>query len=205
KANHSDSREEVIRELEDLKVKKSTHDLFCMLNRFKKKEAEVVKWMNLNRELSYDYFIRASDLKENIYAGAWDHLTRLTQHYLVLSDQYRHLGIMNKNNEKIAMLKEAFEQYNFAIISELNEIDIYPICELYCNYNSVREAWDEISSMTNPKIRTILHNLFEGKESGIHSLNHFLTYFQFAKSFLFSMKTKFAKKIGREEFLIIEN
>src|SRR5690606_26500687 len=59
--------------------------------------------------------------------------------------------------------------------------------------------------MTHPEAKVILEKLFSKSQNGIESLEDFLIYARYAKSFLFSLKNRFSRKIGREEFLIIEN
>jgi hypothetical protein len=57
----------------------------------------------------------------------------------------------------------------------------------------------------NPDLKKILAGLFAGKESQIGTLEAFLVYIQNMKTCLFSMKQKYAKRIGKEEYLMMEN
>ena len=59
--------------------------------------------------------------------------------------------------------------------------------------------------MGNKGIRLIINELMQDGSKQIGSVQAFLEYMHDAKSLLFSLKFRFAKKIGKEEFLQIEN
>ena len=68
------------------------------------------------------------------------------------------------------------------------------------------EAWSEVQqNFVNPKIQKLINELIESDKDHVASIQDFLFYVKNAKSLLFSLKSKFSKKIGREEFLQLES
>ena len=169
-------------------------------------KAQALKWIELNRNLTYDYFIRSCELEENIYQNTWKDLSRRTQHCLIMAEQLRHKGILYKDMEKLAFFKDTFEAYLSALINELNEIYISPLSKVFHEYESLQEVWRSLQNgLVQPELRIIMDHLFSDKDHHIATLETFLIYMNNAKTCLFSMKHKYEKKIGKEEYLLMEN
>lgn len=168
--------------------------------------AEALKWVELNRNLTYDYFIRSCELEENTYQQVWTGISKRSQHCLIMAEQLRHKAILYKDYEKLNLFKESFESYLSALINELNEVYINPLIKVYKHYDSLQEVWDGLQGgLVHPELTTILNHLFKGESAQIATLETFLIYTQHAKTFFFSMKHKYEKKIGKEEFLLMES
>lgn len=214
RANHTASSAAVASDLESLVLHEQNQNFFVpiqQLNIYDSHESDnlrsqALKWIELNRNLTYDYFIRSCELEENIYQDTWRDLSRRTQHCLIMTEQLRHKGILYKDMEKFTFFKESFESYLSALINELNEVYISPLNKVYHEYESLQEVWESLQSgLVQPELRTIMNHLFENKENQIATLETFLIYINNAKTCLFSMKHKYEKKIGKEEYLLMEN
>lgn len=210
-ANHVDECESIECALESLIMDQQTHSLFVPFNTFKiagTKEEVVTpsRWLEIERNLTYDYFIRTCELEENVYQDSWNLLSKRTQHCLISSELARHKGILLRDEEKVELLKESFEFYFSAVINELNEVYIRPLIKAFHQYDCLREAWEEIhSGLVHPKITEMIGEFIKDDNAQIDSIEKFLEYQVSAKSFLFSLKNKFTKKINHKEFLLIEN
>lgn len=164
------------------------------------------KWIESNRSLTYDYFVRSCELKNNIYQDCWSFLGRKTQHELISSDLKRYSGVFFRDDKKWIHLKQSFDHYYHALINELNEVYLFPLVSAISEYSSLNDAWFDLdNSLVNPRVKTMLEDLLIGKKAYIDSLDDFLYYTKSAKSFLFSLKQKFIKKIHKEEFLRVES
>ena len=212
KANHAQNSDEIHQALEDLITSHQTQNLFVTAQTFElsqeKKEVynQYSRWLEMNRNLTYDYFIRSCELQDNVYQDAWSVLSRRTQHFLITAEQARHKAFMYRDVEKSQYLKESVESYISSVINELNEVYIRPLINAFENYPCLREAWDEMQSgLVHPKMQAIINDLLESESDQLKSLELFLEYLETAKSFLFSLKNRFVKKIAKEEFLLIEN
>jgi hypothetical protein len=215
KANHTGSQDDIALELECLLESEIRQNIFVPIQQVSINHnsqvsyilpEKAMKWVELNRNLTYDYFIRSCELEEVIYQEAWNNLTRTTQHCLIMSEQLKHKGILYKESEKLHFFKDSFEAYLSALINELNEIYIRPLVEAYHQYDSLKDVWTGMQDgIINPDLKKILAGLFAGKESQIGTLEAFLVYIQNMKTCLFSMKQKYAKRIGKEEYLMMEN
>ena len=211
KANHGDGKNSIIAELEKIVNSQQTQSFFIPIQKFQigKEDSEQVcakRWIDLNRNLTYDYFIRSCELEENIYQDSWTDLSRRSQHCLIISEQARHKAVLHKEDEKLLILKESFESYISGLINELNEVYISPLINAFMEYSSLQEAWDDIQDgLVNPELRVILNTMYATDEKQITDLDSFLVYVSTIKSCLFSFKHRFAKKIGKEEYLLIEH
>lgn len=194
-ANHVDEGAGIEAELESLIMDQQTHSLFVPS-----------RWVEMERNLTYDYFIRTCELEENVYQDSWNLISKRTQHSLVRSELARHEGIMLRDEEKIEHLKESFDHYFDAVLNELNEVYIRPLVNAFHRYDCLREAWDELQSgLVHPVITDMINHFINDENSHIEDIQQFLEYQASAKSFLFSLKNKFTKKINNKEFLLIEN
>lgn len=212
KANHNRDSDEIGQALEELITSQQTQNLFVSAQTVElsadssEKYSQFSRWLEMNRNLTYDYFIRSCELQENVYQESWPILNRRTQHFLIMAEQARHKGIMYRDAEKMQFLKESLENYLSAVINELNEIYIRPLINAFSDYPCLREAWDETQAgLIHPGMQEIINELLESQSDQIKSIELFLEYLKTAKSFLFSLKTRFTKKIAKEEFLLIEN
>lgn len=164
------------------------------------------KWVDIDRSLTYQYFIKRKYLIENVFFNSWDFLSLKAQHFLVLSSIECDNAIFLRDVDKWKALKISFYAYKSALTSELNNVYIRPLINAIVEYPVLNEAWVNIQDSTiNPKINNIIKNLVKGERLEIDSFEEFLFYIQNAKSFLFTLKNKFIKKIYKEEFLILEN
>ncbi|MEX1100155.1 MAG: hypothetical protein WEB87_07005, partial [Bacteriovoracaceae bacterium] len=137
---------------------------------------------------------------------AWNALNRRTQHFLIMAEQARHECVMYRDDEKMQILKESMENYLSAVINELNEVYIRPLINAFAAYPCLKEAWEEMQTgLIHPKMQKIINDLLESESDQVKSIELFLEYLETAKSCLFSLKNRFTKKIGKEEFLLIEN
>lgn len=212
KANHVKDSNEIEESLEELICSPQTQNLFVPAQALElssdsgEKRGQFSRWLELNRDLTYDYFIRSCELRENVYQECWQALNRRTQHFLIMAEQARHKGIMYRDEEKTRFLKESLENYLSAVINELNEVYVRPLIKAFKDYPCMAEAWEETrSGLVHPEMRDIINGLLESGGDQIGSIEVFLAYLRTAKSFLFSLKTRFTKRIGKEEYLLIEN
>ena len=212
KANHNKDSQEIGAALEELIMSAQTQNLFVPAQSVELSEGrdekynQFTRWLEMNRDLTYDYFIRSCELQENVYQKAWPILNRRTQHFLIMAEQSRHKGIMYRDEEKMRFLKESLENYLSAVINELNEIYVRPLINAFKDYPCLMEAWEETQEgLVNPRAQKIVNNLLRNGGDQLQSIELFLEYLQTAKSFLFSLKNRFIKKIGKEEYLLIEN
>lgn len=164
------------------------------------------RWVDTNRSVTYDYFIRSCELKDNIFQDSWNYLARKTQHELISCELERHNAIFYRDQEKWKYLNSSFHCYREAIFSELNSVYIFPFINAISSYSSLKEAWLEIDKgLVNPKIQDMICDLLTGKKKQLDSIEDFIYYTQHAKSLLFTLKQKFIRKIHKEEFLLVEN
>lgn len=212
KANHNQDSSEISYALEELITSQQTQNLFVCAQALELSQGKAEKynqfsrWLEMNRNLTYDYFIRSCELQENVYQESWGALNRRTQHFLIMAEQGRHKGIMYRDSEKMQYLKESLECYLSAVINELNEVYIRPLINAFGSYPCLRDAWDETQAgLIHPKMQSIINELLESDRDQVKSIELFLEYVHAAKSLLFSLKKRFTKKIGKEEYLLIEN
>ncbi|MBD65682.1 MAG: hypothetical protein CME62_10780 [Halobacteriovoraceae bacterium] len=168
--------------------------------------ADRERWVDTNRNLTYDYFVRSSELKDNIYQESWEYLSRKTQHELITSDLERYSGIFYRDIKKWRHLKHSFDHYLNALYNELNEVYMFPLINAITDYKCLKEAWFDLDdSLVNPRVKAMVRSLLIGERKQVDSLEDFLFYTKSAKSFLFTLKNRFTKKIHKEEFLLVEN
>jgi hypothetical protein len=211
--NHIGVSKNIENELENFITKTQTHNIFQTYKSFKMSpgnetlfEIQQNRWVDINRSLTYDYYIRGCELKDNIYQDSWTYLSRKTHHELISSALDRHKGVLFRDIKKWNFLFSSFSSYKNAIVSELNNVYIRPLANAIVNSVILKEAWDDIQGgVINPKINGMIKSLIEGEITQVESLSDFLFYIKNVRSFLFTLKNKFTKKIYKEEFLIIEN
>lgn len=209
KANHSGGESAIYECLNDLVSKTQTQNLFVPIQKMNIENSSgdsALKWIEMNRSLTYDYFIRSCELEENTYQEVWGDLGKRSQHYLVIAEQLRHKGVLFKDVDKILLLKESLESYLSALLNEVNEVYIRPLVDAFMEYDSLQEAWANIENgLIQVELKDILSEIYYSKEKQVSSLEKFVVYMKTIKSCLFSFKYRFSKKIGKEEYLLIEN
>lgn len=207
-ANHTKESGTLISNLDQIMSQDQTQKIFIAPHR---KELEVTgvhkKWVEQGRNVTYDYFIRQCELKDNIYQEMWDFLSRNTQHHLINCELNRNKSVFERGQGKGKLLVESFNYYKQALISELNEVYILPLVDAIQKYGCLQDAWRELqeNALINRDVTLHIQKILDGKSTSIEDLNDFLFYTKNAKSFFFSLKNMFAKKIHKEEFLLVEN
>jgi hypothetical protein len=77
---------------------------------------------------------------------------------------------------------------------------------LIIKYQSLNESFKNIGEgLVDQNLKNILNDLINSERHSISDLESFLTYVYAIKSCLFTLKSKFEKKIGKEEYLLISN
>ncbi len=166
---------------------------------------EPLNWLSFERKLDYDYFIRNCELEKNTFQGTWGDLNPRTRHCIISFEQKRHEALVGKDIEKLMMLKSSFESYLSAMLNEINEVYINPLMHTFQTYDCLKVAWDEVKDgLINPDLRQILEKTHKRKDKQLTSLEDFLFYVETIKSCFFSLKNRFSRKIGKEEYLVVE-
>jgi hypothetical protein len=164
------------------------------------------RWVDMNRNLTYDYYMKNCELQDHIYQKSWKYLSRKTQHLLIKSELLRHQGLLHRDRDKWNDLKGSFESNISAVYSELNDLYVHPLINAIAEYPSLCNAWFEIQNgLVDPKFLELMRDLLSGDKKEIDSMEEFVFYISKAKSFLFTIKSRFTKKIQSGEFLLIEN
>lgn len=212
KASHTAGKSDILNELENVVSNFQTHQIFSPIQKLyvddassDAKRAEIYRWVEVGRSVTYDYFIRSCELEDNIYQDCWRELSRATQHCLIVAEQTRHNSVLYQNEQKLYYLKESFENYLSALMNELNEIYIRPFISVFHEYPVMHEAWREIQGAGRSPVHELINALLEQEKDHVGSIQDFLKFIKNAKSFFFSLKNKFARRIGREEDLQLEN
>lgn len=196
-ANHQNDEESVKEKLAGLLGSQQTQDLFVGQSGHSQTQERLQKrskWLELNRSLTYDYFTRSCELERHVYHHSWAMLSRRTQHFLVLTEQFKHQAGSSRGHEKFLALSEGIESLLSAIVNELNEIYIRPVHKAFELYPNLNEIWEKVKS----------DRRYCRLES-VQNIEDFLEYAKIAKSLLFTLKNHFTKRIDKEEFLLIEN
>lgn len=212
-ANHDGNTDAITKKLEEYIETIQTQNVFKpMLKPIGEETAEHKimihgeRWVDMNRSVTYDYFIRSCELRDNIFQDTWNYLSRKTQHELISCELARYNAIFYRDQEKWNYLRSSFEAYREAIFSELNSVYVFPFINAIATYESLQEAWEGLGNgLVNPRIKKMIAELLSGERKQIDSLEDFLYYTQNAKSLLFTLKQKFTRKIHKEEFLLVEN
>jgi hypothetical protein len=166
---------------------------------------EATNWIKSQRNLTYDYFIKNCELEQNIYQGSWRELNASSRHCLISFEQLRHKALLHKNKEKFLLLKESFELYLSGLLNELNEVYISPLIYTFEKYTCLQEAWDHVKDgLIDGELRKVLEFTYKRDDKQLTSLEDFVLYVETIKSCFFSLKNKFSKKIGKEEYLVVE-
>lgn len=196
KANHLGNADETQNTLSKLIETEQVQNIFATNSR----------WVDANRSLTYDYYIRSCELEESIFQETWNDLSQRTQYRLIMSEQLRYQSVISKGTDKLNLLIDSYESYMKAVLNELNAIYIRPFVKTIIKYESLNEAWKNIEvGLVDPKLKVILDDVIAYDRHSIPDLDSFLTYIYSIKSCLFTLKNKFEKKIGKEEFLLISN
>ena len=168
-------------------------------------DMETTNWIKAQRNLTYDYFVRNRELEQNIFQGAWRELNASSRHCLISFEQLRHKALLHKDKEKFSFLKESFESYLSGLLNELNEVYITPLAYSFEKYICLRQAWRDVKDgLINAQLREILEKTYQRDDKQLTNLEDFIYYVNTIKSCLFSLKNRFSRKIGKEEYLIVE-
>jgi hypothetical protein len=168
-------------------------------------DEEATNWIKSQRNLTYDYFVRSCELEQNIFQDSWKELNASSRHCLISFEQLRHKALLHKDKEKFSFLKESFELYLSGILNELNAVYISPLAHTFGKYDCLQEAWGDVKDgLINSELRVILEETYKRDDKQLTSLEDFIFYVDTIKSCFFSLKNKFSRKIGKEEFLIVE-
>jgi hypothetical protein len=128
-----------------------------------------------------------------------------SKHCLISFEQLRHKALLHKNKEKFGLLKESFESYLSGLLNELNEVYISPLAYSFEKYDCLQEAWGDVKDgLINAQLRVILEQTYQREDKQLTSLEDFVFYVDTIKSCFFSLKNRFSRKIGKEEYLIVE-
>ncbi len=207
-ANHFDDEEKIIERLDEILENGICKNIFKPTFNFQInfQDNNDDKWVSKERSLTYEYLVRSRELKNNIFHDDWDILSVKTQHEMISCELKKQKALRLRGQDKWYHLVQAFLNYEKALISELNDIYIFPILRSLSHFESLAEAW-KISSncYTNRGDTEIIYDLFEGKRSEVNSIDEFIEFVQSAKSVYYGLKKQFTKKIYKEEFLIVEN
>ncbi len=167
---------------------------------------QATRWVDKKRSLTYEYFIRSKELKENIFCESWDYLSCEAQHELVCCELERHKAVFLKQHDKWKNLSLAFQLYKKALLKELNDIYVLPFVSVLAHFESMEEAWEILlKNKITPQTCELLKPLVEKEKEQIDCLEDYLKFMQGAKSFFYSIKNHFSKKFHKEEFLILES
>ncbi len=205
--DHVGGEKEILNQLESFINEDQVQNIFLTINETPKEKIKTkAKWINRERNLTYEYFIRSCELKDNIYQDAWEYFSRATQHELINCELLRQKCVFQRGDEKWASLQESFFAYQNALILELNDIYILPLVNAISNFESLNGAWKVAQEgLINKKLMILIRDILSGHSTEIDNLDDFLYFTQNAKSFYYSLKNQFAKKFHKEEFLLVEN
>jgi len=194
--------------LRDLIYSNQTENYFTPLQKINIENTlneESNNWIETQRDLTYDYFLRGCELEANIFQDSWNDLSHSSRHFLISFKQLRHKALLCKDKQKIILLRESFESYLSALLNELNEVYIAPLTYALSRYTCLQDSWSEVKSgLINPDLKVILEKIYAREDKQLTSLEDFVFFFKNVKSFLFSLNSRFAKKIGKEEHLIVD-
>lgn len=169
-------------------------------------QTQEFKWSLKRRNLTYDYFIESKELQENVYPEYWNHLTKSSQHELIISGLSYHESLFLPHGEKWQKLEESFASFKKAVYVELNDLYVEKLCRAINMSESLIVAWDKYKEL-NPAqdFKNVLEDLVEGRAEIIDNYDDFCTYIAGIKNFLFSLRQHFSKSLVNEESLYIEN
>lgn len=209
--NHDKHEQSVINRLDHFVRDTQTQNIFkpnpssvMGLGSFNQNKRE--RWVDMNRNLTYDYYMKNCELQDHVYQKSWKFLSRKTQHLLIKSELLRHQGLLHRDKEKWENLKNSFDSNISAVYSELNDLYVHPLVNAIAEYPSLCNAWFEIQNgLVDPRFLKLMKDLLAGDKKQIESMEEFVFYISKAKSFLFTIKSRFTKKIQSGEFLLIEN
>lgn len=149
------------------------------------------KWIEFNRNLTSDYFLRGCYLKDSVYQEAWDNLQKPSQHFLV---EHSKLKLESANltvGEKISSLRLSFDRYINAIICELQHYYIKPINEVIKG----TPAFIEFLENNSLKEFEILEK--QSNFSFIEIVDFFLN----AKAIIFSLRRKLERDLDDKSLM----
>lgn len=205
--NHIGNDEELLDHLKDFINKDQLQNIFSsVVEKNKNKKQVKARWVSKERSLTYEYFIRSCELKDNIYQESWDYFSRVAQHELINCELLRQKCVFHRGDEKWEHLRESFHAYQGALIYELNDIYILPLVSAITNFESLDGAWKVAQEgLISKRVMFLLRDILSGEKSHIDNLDDFLFFTESAKSFYYSLKNQFTKKFHKEEFLLVEN
>ena len=205
KANHVGNHFDVEKELLEFMKEPQTQKIFSTKPSATSELIGSARWIEQNRSLTYDYFIRSCELKENVYQSAWSFLLRRTQHELIMSELLRHQGILVRGEEKWQMLKSSFEAYKSAVLLELAAIYLAPLVETIKDFNCLQASWLELQDgLIHPKLKMFLQKCTRRDLVVFDSIEEVEFYFKNAKSLFFSLEKRLNKRDFNENYLLVE-
>lgn len=191
------------KELEELLLSPQVHHFFSTCSNEIKPST---RWIEKGRSITYDYYVRDCELKDNIYQDGWDALSFYTRHELISCDLHRFKAAFYKEDERWNLLKSSFYNYKNSVLSELNHIYIFPLQQAIQSYESLNTVWeDTVQNVSQNTLYSRLANIIVGEQKSVSDLGDFIFYFLNSRSFLYSLKSKFTKLLHKPEFLMIEN
>jgi len=204
--NHVDNEKDVHQKLEEFIFDERTQNVFERKTNAAKGVENSSKWISQNRNVTFDYFIKSSELADNIYQDLWKHFSRKTQHNLVMCELAKSKCVFLRAEERLESLENSFKYFKNALLSELNEIYIKPLIYTIEEYQILAEAWDKMKSgLVNKEAVSMIDKILYEDKDYIESLNDFLYFSKNIKSCFFTLKNQFSKKIFKEEHLYLEN
>ena len=203
--NHLDDELVIEERLEKFLAKEQASSIFKpLINYHLQANSNCTKWINRERSLTYEYLVHSRELKNNIFHVDWDSLAISTQHELVNFELQKQKALGFRGEDKWFHLEKSFDSYEESIISELNDIYIAPMINSLFRFESLIGAWKVTSESEYHGKSDIIVKLLEGEQLEVTSIEEFIEFINHAKSFYYSLKKQFTKKIDKEEFLIVE-
>jgi hypothetical protein len=205
--NHIGNDEELLNHLKDFINEDQLQNVFTsVVEKTKSANPMKAKWVSKERSLTYEYFIRSCELKDNIYQVSWDYFSRVAQHELINCELLRQKCVFHRGDEKWGHLRESFQAYQSALIYELNDIYILPLVNAITSFESLDGAWKVAQEgLISKRMMVLIKDIVAQEKTHIDNLEDFLFFTENAKSFYYSLKNQFTKKFHKEEFLLVEN
>lgn len=203
--NHIENTDDVILELNGLIHNNQTQNIFTGRDQLMVGSSPG-KWVSLDRNVTYDYYIKSCELKDNVYQDMWSFLSHRAQYSLIRSDLERGKLTFYRGEEKWDHLVDSFKSYKNALIIELNELYITPLNHAIQEYATLADAWNKIKDANiNQESIQCLDDVVSSKKESIETLEEFIILSKNSKSLFFSLKKQFAKKLFMAEHLLVEN
>jgi hypothetical protein len=205
--NHIGNDDELLSHLKGFINEDQLQNVFTsVVEKTKSAKPVKVKWVSKERSLTYEYFIRSCELKDNIYQESWEYFSRVAQHELINCELLRQKCVFHRGDEKWCHLRESFQAYQSALIYELNDIYILPLVNAITNFESLDGAWKVAQEgLISKRVMLLIKDIISQDKTHIDNLEDFLFFTESAKSFYYSLKNQFTNKFHKEEFLLVEN